>query len=85
MQKWIALYGWGAHEVWVDMRRYDYDANVYTGFTLPVPYFTDNNGKPVYRIRPRYNSEYIWNIQALTEIGGLDVDYHTKPVWFALP
>ena len=85
MQKYIALYGWGAHEVWADMRRYDYDANVYTGFTLPNPFFVENNQKPVQRLRPRYNSEYIWNIQAVTEIGGLEADFHTKPIWFALP
>ncbi len=85
MQKWIALYGWGAHEVWVDMRRYDYDPAVYNGFTLPATLFTDNNLKVVQRLRPRYNSEYIWNVEALTEIGGFNADYHTIPVWFALP
>ncbi|TDH26393.1 SusD/RagB family nutrient-binding outer membrane lipoprotein [Segetibacter sp. 3557_3] len=85
MQKWIALYGWGAHEVWVDMRRNDYDPAIYNGFNVPNPLFTDNNTKVVQRLRPRYNSEYIWNIEALTEIGGMNADFHTLPVWFALP
>ena len=85
MQKWIALYGWGAHEVWVDMRRYDYSNTVYLGFKLPNPLFTDNANKVVQRTRMRYNSEYIWNTAALQQIGGLDVDFHTKPTWIALP
>jgi hypothetical protein len=84
MQKWIAMYGWGAHEIWVDMRRYDYSNTVYWGFTLPT-LFTDNNSKVVQRTRMRYNSEYIWNTAALQAIGGLDVDFHTKPTWIALP
>src|SRR5690606_20574259 len=25
MQKWVALYPWGAPEAWVDMRKYHYD------------------------------------------------------------
>ena len=42
-------------------------------------------GKLVQRIRPRYNSEYVWNIPALTVIGGLALDYHTKPTWIIQP
>src|SRR3546814_16994041 len=30
MQKWVALYPWGAPEAWVDMRKYHYDI-AYTG------------------------------------------------------
>ncbi|MCK7533259.1 MAG: SusD/RagB family nutrient-binding outer membrane lipoprotein [Marinilabiliales bacterium] len=30
MQKWVALYPWGATEAWVDMRKYHYDI-AYTG------------------------------------------------------
>src|SRR5690606_4638350 len=30
MQKWVALYPWGAPEAWVDMRKYHYDIE-YTG------------------------------------------------------
>jgi hypothetical protein len=45
----------------------------------------DNNGKPVYRIRPRYNSDYVWNRSELEKIGGLALDYHTKPMWIIEP
>ncbi|MET0243571.1 MAG: SusD/RagB family nutrient-binding outer membrane lipoprotein [Flavitalea sp.] len=93
LQKYIALYGWGMQETWVDMRRYHYtDADpstgsqVYAGFEPPLSnLFENNNGKLVYRTRPRYNSEYLYNIPALESIGALDIDYHTKMPWFAMP
>lgn len=82
-QKYISLIGLGCLETWVDLRRYHYDANVYTGFTLPAVFFADNGNKPAYRVRPRYNSEYVWNRASLDKIGGLDVDYHTDEQWFS--
>lgn len=85
LQKYIALYGQGALETWVDMRRYNYDASVYLGFTLPTSLFPDNGGKPVYRARPRYNSEYVWNRESLRLIGADLPDYHTKIPWFVEP
>jgi hypothetical protein len=45
----------------------------------------DNAGKVVQRIRPRYNSEYVWNRDALAVIHGLDTDYHTLPLWITQP
>jgi len=39
----------------------------------------------VQRIRPRFNSEYVWNRASLDVIGGLATDYHTKPLWITLP
>ncbi len=87
-QKYIALFGWGNVETWVDMRRYHYTdidpasaKQVFLGFTPPTTLYPDNAGKLVQRIRPRYNSEYVWNIPALTAIGGLKLDYHTVPLW----
>jgi hypothetical protein len=72
------------------MRRYHYTdidaqtgAQVYAGFTLPATLFVDNAGKAVYRTRPRYNSEYLYNIPELTRIGALQLDYHTKRCWFS--
>jgi hypothetical protein len=47
--------------------------------------YPDNANKPVYRIRPRYNSEYIWNRESLDKIGGLALDYHTKEMWITQP
>ena len=91
LQKYIALWGHGTFETWVDMRRYHYtdkDANgvqVYTGFTVPATadLFPDNGGKLVYRMRPRFNSEYVWNINELNRIGATTLDYHTKEMWFS--
>ena len=84
-QKYIAQWGWGFLEQWADLRRYNYSPDVFTSFALPTTFYGDNNGKPVQRLRPRYNSEYVWNIAALTKIGGFDLDFHTKPVWFTQP
>ncbi|MEO7082906.1 MAG: RagB/SusD family nutrient uptake outer membrane protein [Gemmatimonadaceae bacterium] len=93
-QKYIAQWAWGHNELWMDMRRFHYTdidpatgAQVYPGFTPPSStiLYPDNNGKVVQRIRPRYNSEYVWNIPALSTIGGLALDYHTKPLWIIQP
>ncbi len=94
LQKYIALYGFGIQEVWTDMRRFHYNKDldpvtgkpVYVGFTLPsgADLYPDNNGNPVYRGRPRYNSEYLYNIPELTRIGAYPgLDYHTKECWFS--
>ncbi|MBC7654334.1 MAG: RagB/SusD family nutrient uptake outer membrane protein [Oligoflexus sp.] len=90
-QKYIAQYGWGHLETWMDLRRYHYtDADpaggqVFPGFTIPTNLYPDNAGNPVYRIRPRYNSEYVWNRIGLDAIGGLAPDYHTKQTWIIQP
>jgi len=123
MQKWVALYPWGAPEAWVDMRKYHYDIDytgeypskgngweatylnqkwdsdpdkVYKGLYLAPAqvqnrkssYGNDNQGSPAYRVRPRYNSEYMWNkpsLNALTPIKGTAANYHTSIPWFAYP
>jgi hypothetical protein len=92
LQKYIALWGHGMVETWNDMRRYDYDTTLYSRYTLfPDPslqfgtLFEDNMGKLAYRARPRYNSEYLWNVDALRKIGAMDIDYHTKKPWFIMP
>jgi hypothetical protein len=91
-QKYIAQYGWGHLEQWMDLRRYHYTdvdpetgKQVFEGFTIPTNLYPDNNGLPAYRIRPRYNSEYVWNRESLDKIGGLALDYHTKPTWIVTP
>jgi hypothetical protein len=91
-QKYIAQWAWGHNELWMDMRRYHYTdvdptsgRQVFPGFTPPTNLYPDNGGKLVYRIRPRYNSEYVWNRAGLEPIGGLAVDYHTKPLWITEP
>ena len=85
LQKYIALVGHGSIETWVDLRRHHYDPSVYTGFALPATLFTDNGGKPAYRVRPRYNSEYVWNLASLSKFGGDKPDYHTYEQWFSKP
>jgi hypothetical protein len=93
LQKYIALFGYGALETWADMRRYHYTdsyggTQVYTGFIVPSNadlFSPDNNGKPVYRVRPRFNSEYVWNILELERIGATKNDYHTLKMWFTEP
>lgn len=94
LQKYIALYGYNALETWVDMRRYHY-SDIETGTTLPVyadlvlptgiNLFANNNNKLVYRCRPRYNSEYLYNIAELTRIGAIALDYNTVEQWFSKP
>jgi hypothetical protein len=84
-QKFISLFVWGNFEAWADERRYNYDASIFQGFQKPGALYPDNAGKQVYLLRPRYNSEYIWNVPSLKAIGALDPDYHTKKPWFILP
>ena len=96
LQKYIALWGWGFFETFVDLRRYHYvdteinnvtslPTQVYLGFTPPATLATENLGKLVYRVRPRFNSEYVWNRDELLRIGALNVDYHTYEPWFIQP
>lgn len=92
LQKYIALFGWGMQETWTDMRRFHYtdiepgtSNQVYTDFMVPsgIDLFINNKGKLVYRARPRYNSEYLYNVSELERIGALELDYHTKEQWFS--
>lgn len=94
LQKYIALYGHGIHETWTDMRRFHYTdveagqtIPVYADFVVPsgINLFANNNGKLTYRARPRYNSEYLYNVKELTRIGAIALDYHTVEQWFSKP
>lgn len=123
MQKFVAMFPYGALEVWVDMRKYHYDikysgeypsfgngwdrthidqkwdtdeTKVYKGYYLmPAQvayrkhaYNVRNEGAPCYRIRPRYNSEYMWNVPSLEKlkpISGTADNYHCSIPWFAYP
>ncbi len=82
-QKYIALYT--NNETWSDLRRYDYSSDIFMGFTLPDTLALENNGKPAERWYPRQYSEVDWNSEALEKIGGLQPDFHTKPMWFTEP
>ncbi|RNI32338.1 SusD/RagB family nutrient-binding outer membrane lipoprotein [Rufibacter immobilis] len=98
LQKYIATWGWGLGmmETWSDFRRYHYNVDVvpndgitttgvYTGFVLPSALAVSNNGQLAYRARPRFNSEYMWNKDALEKIGGFDPAFHTFETWFSKP
>jgi hypothetical protein len=125
MQKWAALFTWGAIEGWVDFRKYHYDIDytgdypalnngwasdrlithkaenradrIYKGLYLNAardiefrnaPFNVLNGGSPMYRIRPRYNSEYVWNepkLAVLKPIAGTADNYHCSIPWFAYP
>jgi hypothetical protein len=94
LQKYIAMWGYGILETWVDMRRFHYTdsyqseaGQVYADFAPPSggDLFQDNNGELVYRMRPRFNSEYVWNIVELQRIGATTNDYHTLETWFSKP
>lgn len=93
-QKFIALWGYNILEAWTDLRRYHYtdidpatSQQVFRSFTPPAPadLWVDNAGKWSYRVRPRHNSEYVWNVANLAVYGGDKIDYHTKEMWFSLP
>ncbi len=96
LQKYIALWAWGWVETWVDLRRYHYNVDldptsrndgepVYRNYLMPSAFFANNQGKPVHRVRPRYNSEYVWNMEELKRIGADKADYHTIECWFSIP
>lgn len=92
LQKYIALYGFGMMETWVDMRRFHYvdqdpkGGQVYADLVLPTgtDLFINNSGKYTYRARPRYNSEYLYNVAELIRLGATALDYNTKEQWFSL-
>lgn len=99
LQKYIAMYGWGGVETWVDIRRFHYtddesgttagapDQQVYADFAPPTgtDLWSGNAGKWIYRERPRYNSEYLYNVSELNRLGAFASDYITKPCWFSEP
>ena len=84
--------GWDMDNMY---NKYDSDATkVYHGFYLPYSQLSTssvtakNEGSPCYRIRPRYNSEYMWNqpsLDVLKPISGMADNYHTSMPWFAYP
>lgn len=92
LQKYIAMWGWGFIETWTDMRRFHYvdldpetGNQVYNTFRYPQPFFGNNNGLPVYRVRPHFTSEYTYDRDALVKAGVISSTYHTKEMWFSIP
>lgn len=85
MQKFVSLWPYGMEEIWVDLRKYQYSSTVFIDYVPVASLYPDNGGKLVQRARPRYNSEYLWNVAELQKIGALALDYQTVPVWFTKP
>jgi hypothetical protein len=85
LQKFVSLWPYGMEEIWVDLRKFNYDPNIFIGYVPVATLYPDNGGKLVQRVRPRYNSEYLWNVSELQKIGAIALDYHTIPVWFTKP
>lgn len=85
LQKFVSLWPYGMEEIWVDLRKYQYDPNIFVNYVPVASLYPNNGGKLVQRVRPRYNSEYLWNFAELESIGANALDYHTVPVWFSKP
>lgn len=81
-QKYIVQWGWGGLEQWCDLRKYKYDVTIFKQYQPLSGSSLQYNGY-CYRVRPRYNSEYIWNAKELEKWGALDPYYVIKPTWFA--
>ncbi len=88
--------GWTKLEV--AQKRDDDPTKVFKGYYLSPANFEGYRGKynenrnlegsPCFRIRPRYNSEYMWNVpglRALRPIQGTATYYHCSIPWFAYP
>jgi len=71
-------------------------SRVYKGFYLGAAnvetrrskFATTNLGSPCYRLRPRYNSEYMWNLPSLKlllPIAGDADNYQCSMPWFSIP
>ncbi|HVK47765.1 MAG TPA: SusD/RagB family nutrient-binding outer membrane lipoprotein [Pseudobacter sp.] len=86
-QKYIAQWGWAGMETYNDLRKYEYDTAVFKQlyFYQPEDLYLSNKGEKSYRLRPRYNSEYVWNQKELAKWGGLDPAYNTKKTWAMTP
>jgi len=86
--------GWDLNTV---KQKWDTDnSKIYKGFYLAPAevqgrksaYNTKNHGSPCFRIRPRYNSEYMWNkpsLDNLVPISGTAENYQCSIPWFAYP
>lgn len=88
-QKYVAQWGWAGQEQWCDLRKWHYRADVFKQFKqLDATEFAatlNGAGLYAYRLRPRFNSEYVWNRSELEKWGGLLPTYSYQETWFSLP
>ncbi len=86
-QKYIAQWGWAGQEQWCDLRKHHYSASVFTQYKqLDAADFAATAagvGLYAYRLRPRFNSEYVWNKPELAVWGALLPTYSYLETWFS--
>ena len=86
MQKWLAMYL--QLEAWVDMRRYQYDSQIYKGLKRPenLAFFWDENetGQWIQRMPYDNQTEEIFNKPELDRLGAFqNPDWLKVPLWWA--
>lgn len=85
MQKWLALYLQA--EAWVDMRRYQYDDEVYIGLTRPdnlADFWSDDDTEWIQRIAYDNQTEEIYNKPELERLGAYqNPDWLKVKLWWA--
>lgn len=86
-QKYIAQWGWAGMETFNDLRKYNYNINVFKQLYqyLPEDLYSTNQGNLCFRYRPRWNSEYVWNRTELAKWKALDPQYNTYRTWAFIP
>jgi len=86
MQKYLAL--WLQGEVWADMRRYNYDSEIYKGLKRPryLVYYWDANNPNEWIERLPYDTETeeLYNKPTLEVLGAYqNPEWLKKPMWWA--
>ena len=82
-QKYIALFM--NPESWVDLRKLDYDQNIYTGFYYPLnpnPIAVNNTANPYPRRTLYPLTEVQLNPREVEKQGANAQDYFLKPLWW---
>lgn len=86
-QKYIAQWGWAAQEQWTDLRKWHFDPTIFRQFRQleQSEFFNPSVQRYAYRLRPRFNSEYMWNKVELDRWGANLPTYTNEEMWFSLP
>jgi len=86
-QKYIAQWGWAGQEQWCDLRKHHYDPTLFKHWkpleSNKFNFTKGGVGQYVYRIRPRLNSEYLFNKAELEKWGATSPLYAYTETWFS--